>query len=551
MKNPTVDKWVKEIQPSIAQRRAAMPDMQKAANLYRGDFLGYMGLAQDEKGDRVWTNHVYSTIKAKVATLFWRNPHVLCQPRKGATIKTARLVESIGNYLWSELKLKKRIKRVVQNALIFGTGWVKFAWDPELPSGAWVRRYAPWRVHFDPTIEDFEDLTWLAFEMEETPERIKDIYRQEISGAAATVLRPTEGFDYARKKQLEFVSDEKLTEKTKLYEIHDREAQQVMLLCEGHDRWLKKPTKSAYTDLEQFFPALPLSLNIDVERIEGLSEALLLAPHEEALQRIRVFQLRHLARANRKYETEEQNITIEGERALKSGEDGAIVTVKQIGKLRPIPDASIPQDFYMVEPRVKEDIRNTSGMPDYRRGAGQLDPETASAVVAMERGADVISVADRDEVEQFCADLTRNLIQLYQMFSTRDRLAPIAEREDIVGWREWGKRDIAGEYDFITEIGSTIRKDERQRKQEALELYNGVKDDPNVNRVELLKYLFQTYRLPQTENFLVAATPLPEEEGELGGPPMELPEAMEGMEDMEDMEDMRRFRQGVMTRAEF
>ncbi len=506
--------WQNRVNETLRVRRERMKDYQACADLFRGDMMAVKRMPVTARGDRIWTHLAYSTIRSKAAALFVRYPQVVVTPKKKVGIETALLVQELANWAWRELKLKSLIKNVVLlESLVFGTSWVKFGWEPESLHGVWVAPIAPWHVHYSIDITSFDELDWIIFESRRTKEEIEELYggkvleRAEARPLSSPFAESVE-FDAVRKREL--IPDiSKHVEKLSVFEVHDRKNGTVGLFLENSSRWLRAPQESMYIDLEQFFPCLPLIINPDVQSFEGQSEAMKLLLHEEALQRIRTYQIRHLARFNRKYKTRPGNITQKGEIALKSGEDGAVVEMNNPDLFAAISDAPISQDVYMVERLIKTDAREVTGMPDYRRAGTPAHLETASEVVAIERAADARAISDIDQLETFCADLSRNIIQLFQLFATRERVVPIIEGDLVRQWRTWSRRDIAGEFDFHIQHGSTTMADERLMRAFAKELWMAMRDEPNINRQELLRWLLRTYQVPQAEHILQPPLPPP------------------------------------------
>lgn len=67
-----------------------------------------------------------------VPAVYFRNPKILCHPRRRGDERRAKITEKIINYWFDEIDLKTQAKRCVKDAWMFGVGYMKLGYNPQL-----------------------------------------------------------------------------------------------------------------------------------------------------------------------------------------------------------------------------------------------------------------------------------------------------------------------------------------------------------------------------------------------------------------------------------
>jgi hypothetical protein len=181
----------------------------------------------------------------------------------------------------------------------------------------------------------------------------------------------------------------------------------------------------------------------------------------------------------RKYLYHERSFGPEGRQALESDMDGQFVPVVDENKplqetVVPLPQVPISPEIYDYSATIEDDINTVSGISEYARGAMPEIRRTATeaSIIAdaqNARAADKLAI-----VELSIGAIARRVIQLMQQYMTGEHVARIIEtggEEIFVGYT---RDDIAGEYDFSVEAGSTQPMNDTIRKQQAISLLNAV-----------------------------------------------------------------------------
>jgi hypothetical protein len=89
---------------------------------------------------------------------------------------------------------------------------------------------------------------WVAEQYDFTPEKIKQVYGKDV------------GTDYKEHMPEGEKTDPKKAKVAKLYEVWDREARQMFVVCEGHKDFILEP-QTPMVDIERFFVHFPLVFN--------------------------------------------------------------------------------------------------------------------------------------------------------------------------------------------------------------------------------------------------------------------------------------------------
>lgn len=106
--------------------------LEKQAGEWKERLRNYEGLyfkGEDPEGHQFSANIVQGLAKLVVPSIYFRDPKILCSPRRPNTEEQCRLTESLLNYWIGEMGLKKIAKQVLLDAYLFGTGYVKVGYE--------------------------------------------------------------------------------------------------------------------------------------------------------------------------------------------------------------------------------------------------------------------------------------------------------------------------------------------------------------------------------------------------------------------------------------
>ncbi len=113
---------------------------ENVLNEWKRTYEDYIGKAEDQglhfdEGDVPNFNFLLSTANSLVPAVINADPYVRMQPRRPGDRESAQLAEAAVNYVFREIDIKKTIKDVVLDTLLYGIGFAKIGYDP---SGAFL-----------------------------------------------------------------------------------------------------------------------------------------------------------------------------------------------------------------------------------------------------------------------------------------------------------------------------------------------------------------------------------------------------------------------------
>lgn len=167
--------------------------------------------------------------------------------------------------------------------------------------------------------------------------------------------------------------------------------------------------------------------------------------------------LRHRKRFNRKYAYLQGAVDEEQLAMLETGQDGALIGVKQLGAVDAIKDAPLDQMRYMELGYLKQDmIELFGGAHDEARGiAGS---ETATQAGILDKRLEIKEGDAMSMVIDFVRDIARKLDQLVQTYIERDEAVrvsgPQGELWEMVRTDDY--EAIEGEFEYSVNVGATV-----------------------------------------------------------------------------------------------
>lgn len=514
----------------------------------------------DSYKDKPVDNVIFSNIKSTMPSINFRDPKIFTRPRRkpyrlkgGAffdTIAGSVVLEIMLNYYYRELEIKREVNRALLDALVGHRGIIFIGYSSETEivnsekdkegeldevneliksDSPFTMRIKPEDFRMDPEAEDGwgRDARWIAIKDIKPLDKIKD----NPDFINTKDLKPNYTIDTSFKRgQLtkttgegEEIEGKKVWDRVEFWTIWDKERNKIISVVDNHDKAIQY--KDWPIDYKGGFPTEILFFNDNPDDSLPIADLEIYADSQDELNRIRSLQLSHIKRiSQRRYLMQEDKITPDEQRKLENGGDGTIIKVSSgsvVGALEPLKDATISQDIYMVAKLLKESIREESGVAIFEKGGAQKF-DTATEPALIQQGV----ASRRSErvtlVEDFIIRIIRKLALILQQ-TLRKKDIPLTEEqfkqaneftpslvEKIGGsnadillpWLTASKEDIAGEYDFEIEIGSTKPINEQTRRQDAMFLLQAFGQDPLINQFELRKKALEAFDIKEIEKLL-------------------------------------------------
>lgn len=445
-------------------------------------------------------NLIFAYIKTELPSLYIKDPHIKINPKNKTSINTAKVLESVINYLWYYKKAKREIKKSIIDALLIGHAWFKTGYTGQfgtvedghggtietIESEDFFAYRLPWdQVVFDPdAIDPPHDCEWIAHSVWLPLDEVKKNPRYKNTHNLQANYSKKENYNNDRDE----VSD-KYAGKTCLTEVWNIKDKTVFTIAEGSDEYIEDPKPWPYE--LRGYPFSFLKFNFSNDDPYGISDVAVFEPQVLELIKVRSMALDHIKRFNRQLLTTPDNISDDEMNKLTQGITGSIVKVQDPSKVMPMPYAPLQTDVYALEERIKEDMINESGQSPAERGASQkTSTRTKAELIFQRQGAENRRSEKIDLVEDFVEDIATNLVGLVKQFASdpyyirilgsnnTDLQKAVAERPsaqgpDAVtgqGGFTFTAEDIEGEYDVEIVAGSSTPIDRTELTKALMQL---------------------------------------------------------------------------------
>lgn len=499
--------WIDQINAGIDYRRkyAKEDKWNDYRSYYRGNWLpGVLPL-----------NFFFMLMRAIVPRVYFKNPSVSIVPAMPGLecAVFAQLLERIDNKLFTQMKLKKQIKKMVQDSFMFGTGVGKLglggvytpsptysgAIVPSLEKKGRIEYKAgtadnmPWfgRMQTGDFIvpsgcEDIDDAMWVAHRVERYIDDVKSDPRLKFTkDLVATRLT-----SYQRGGRV--VNLQKPIDTIELFEIRDRKFGRVFVLSPDHQKILYEGPDLLQT--REGFNFFPLIFNNDDEVFWGVPDAAILEPQQLEANEVRTQTMKHrrLTLLKILYETgaiEEPEL-----KKMLSESVGAGVQVNDITKVKPMQVAGIPADLLASAEQVRADIRETLGFSRNQMGElSQKSGDTTATEASIVQMASEIRVDERrDMVADLLCNIANAMNEVLFKTWTGEQIVDIAGPGGVRVWVAFSAEMLrGGAYEVSIDADTSLPLSRTAREQKAIQVYGLLKENPLVDPMLLTKYLLR------------------------------------------------------------
>ena len=342
---------------------------------------------------QVTDNIIFSNIRTIMPSINFNRPKIFVKAKKKPfmtenneifdTMSGAVLLEILLNWYYKELDTKRQTDKCIMDALIGFRGIMFNAYALETEAindnneiikseSPYTIRIGPEDFRFDPSAKDahLTDARWIAIKWVGTLEEARKIY-PNTQGLKANVVVDTQfdskgkGATTARREERHEGAE--VWDRVEVWNIWDKQEEKVISVVEGHDKAIGNVEWPI--DYDGGFPTEVLYFNENPSEPTPISDVEIYIDTQKELNRLRSLQLDHVRRiSQRKYEVEKDTLNADQKQHLTHGGDGTIVEVDRVGKIVPIPDATISQDIWIVARDLKASSREESGVSSFREG---------------------------------------------------------------------------------------------------------------------------------------------------------------------------------------
>ena len=447
-------------------------------------------------------NFVFAYVKTEIPALYFRDPNIKLNPKKGTSIQAAKISEIALNQIWRTKLIKRQNKKNVADGKLIGHSWFKTGYTGRMgtvedgngnvietiESEDFFGYRVPWDcIVFDPdSVDPPYDCKWIAHMVWAPLDDVKKNPRYKNAAQVRPMMRKSKDSKDTTANELEGEYDEPMA---CLHEVWDIKKREVFTVSEGMDDYLEPPKQWPYK--MKGYPFSYLNFNPINDEPYGLPDVYMFEPQVLELMKLRAMMLDHIKRFNRQLVTTPNNLTQEMKDNLMLGVTANVIEASEPEKIFPIPYAQLQTDIYALEERLKEDMINISGQSPQERGATQkTTTRTFRELAQIQRGAENRRSEQIDVVEDFVEDIAGNLLALLQQFADVPyyvkltgkqpeeimeaiQARPSASSPDAITSPDgftFTREDIQGEFDIEVVAGSTAPLDKDNTMQTLLSL---------------------------------------------------------------------------------
>ena len=138
--------------------------------------------------------------------------------------------------------------------------------------------------------------------------------------------------------------------------------------------------------------------------------------------------------------------------------------------VRPVEFSDIKQSSYIEEDRLKDDMRNATGVDDYSRGAKAMAQSATEASYLREATLERVKLFLRS-LEKGYSDIMRQWFSLIKDFFPAKKIMRIANTDGTFIFPLIMKDDFMGKYDFKAGMNSTTYASQELKKKQDMDLF--------------------------------------------------------------------------------
>lgn len=526
--------WMQQIHRGISYRKKCADEgsWDKWRKMYRGQW----------RGDILPANMFYTMLRTIVPRIYFRNPSVSIVSAKPGleNLALAKMLERIDNKMLLRMKTKGQLKRIVRNAVMFGSAFGKIGFGSQyappsligentvgqdkkgnkLEYSDLLDNFMPWfmsthpgQVIFPSKLDEFDNSPWVghwvrrsAREVQDDP-NLKNV--SNIKGSFPTAGMQIPGQHNKMQYPVEMVD---------LIEIRDRRTGKVFVLAPFSSDRILLEEEDTMQQLGKL-PILDLVFNEDDEFCWGVPDSRILEPYQLELNEVRTQNMKHRRAALVKL-LAKKGAFDEGNLPKLNDEDVAAVIETNLDPNSSVEafKIDIPTDALSYDRVVVDYIRESLGfsrnqMADFKQGSGDTTA-TEAQIVQM---ASEIRI---DERRDATADLLVEMIEMLHpvMFEhwTEDQVVEVIGPGGVPLWVEVSGNMIkSGRYDLKVDPDSSVPETRVLREQKAIQMYGILKDNPLIDPVILTRFFLHELKGVAYDDMLK----MPEVAGAMGATP--------------------------------
>jgi len=521
LKKPDAKIWKARIEIGQKKKKDAFDERAKRMReMFKGDHF-----PNAPEGDYIVINYCYAILKAILPQIYFQDPYLFLEAGDGETTSdSTKIAEAVLNHYWYKMKVKRQIKKIVLDSLIYGFGLGKIGYNTDtikskLESGAdytemikdeypFIRRTSPLDIVFDTDVNSIDDIKWLAVNYFPRIDDAKKNYKNvdDISGDYYNV---SSSFVDQKKYGTAIQNDIK---RLSIWEIQDLVSGKILTVTNGVDKFIKDIDDPYKLD---GFNYKFLYLNEVPDEIYPLSDLEQIKDIVLELDKTETQLLNHRAKGQRKIVSEEGIWSSDEQREkFFNNEDmqNAEVRAGAIDKIKIFDASTIDAALYNIQTELKDNLYKISATAENQLSSDSTTQKTATEASIIEAKSNIRNSERIDSVKDFTIDTAETLLKVLQQFMSKKISVKYAD-----GWEEFTKDNIKGNFNVKINIGDMIKPntaEDRARMSQVLAETIGAVDENNmpiVNRREIIRMYYVKYGFTKSDidKLMTEVQPIP------------------------------------------
>ena len=540
----TVESWNMAIEDGLEFRRQYAREAQWA----KCEAIFYQ--ANKMQLDNVGPNIIAASGDALLSTLLTPNPSFVLHPLRMNLVEATPILERQLNTFIYTLGLKSVEQAMVLHAYLYGVGIAKIGYDSEFgydtsedlgkhantilglsltqfdkkgnrleydsrvePGMPWVMPVLPHDFVVPWGTVNLSNCPWCAHRI---VRHIDDIKRDPKYSNTRDLAPQMSMSDYVKSYlnvmkpyRMGVVSYSNMTssegrrqgtdraEFVELWEVHDLRTGRVMVIAQGHDKFLRNDVDYLQED---GLPFVSLSFVPRARTFWTTPDVVYLQSHQEEVIDIATMTRKQRRISTMRFFYEEGVIDNDELEKFMSSEIGIGVKYKAGSGNTPVIPITPSNNNNQLQNEAEYVLRNArTAVGLSRNQAGEYEAtgrRTASEAMIVQQNSDQRLDRRQDALAETLCDIGKKLAKIVMKFWQTPRLIDVLGPDGASQWTSFTGSDLKGEYLYKINFSSEPLKGIEARKQEAMQLYSGLAQDPTIDPLALRRYLVNAWNDP-------------------------------------------------------
>jgi len=493
-------------------------------------------------GSKVFVPTAWSAVETLVPRMLNRNPTINYIPVGSDDVVKAKKSSQLFSYWYNKSDAFETLVQMVKAALIYGTSFGKITWKFETtkkkfrdeegkvkedvvvtyddPDFEYINIYD---IFVDPQATSLDDCRWIIHriyttiselekqqaDMERNIKQLKEAGMEEVAETIVpyvnlralkakvkgSVDRSQQEVDKRKTLGIDTTIKDDTVDEVELLEMWDRQTKTVTLIAKDYDILLRQyPFPYWHDD----YPFVMMIDSVVPGEFWGRGE---IEPIEKIQAVINTVTNQRIDNVNMIL-----NLMWKAKPTVDDAElvpmQGQIIHVNDLADVEPIEFPNVTGRAFEELGFWRQQIQEILGITDYIRGMKTPTDETLGEVQIKTAQA---NFRFQHKIQLFEKITLKRLgylvLSLYQQYLTDEKEIRIFGEDGVV-YTSVTPQDIVGEYDVVPEAGSTAPDPHDVTKEELVNFYMLIKDDPLWKKEEVAKRIAEKFGFRNVENVI-------------------------------------------------